>query len=125
MFLFHIEDENGLNPVARSYGKLEPIEIPLDKIDNHIADEIGAEVNGKKSRQIFSCSKSLGIGLFKYNFLTDNPLHIISLDREQILNTVLYKKRIQISIKLSTMILPVSIIPENESHPKAEHPLYC
>lgn len=98
MFLFHIEDENGLNPVERSYGKLEPIEIPSVNVDRHIADEIGAEVNGKKSRKIFSCSKSLGICLFKYNLLADNPLHIINLDRKPKLNTVIYKKRDQYQI---------------------------
>ncbi len=79
MVCFHIEDafEQRMDYMAnRSSCPL----IDKTQVDTFIANEIRLQVNGDQQRSIFSASKSLGVVLFKYNKIGDNPLHIIPID---------------------------------------------
>lgn len=78
MMLFRIEDISGSEPNLRKYNADDFIEPTVDKsqIDNFIASKIRDEVNGSKSRELLSYSKSLATCLLKYNGFTDNELHV-------------------------------------------------
>lgn len=79
MAYFHIEDafEQRMNYETNT-SALTLIE--KTQVNNFIANEIRLQVNGSQQRSIFSVSKSLGIVLFKYNKIGDNPLHIIPIN---------------------------------------------
>lgn len=76
MTYFHIEDafEQRINyeTNTQSYQLINKAQA-----DTFIANEIRLQVNSSQQRSIYSVSKSLGIVLFKYNKIGDNPLHII------------------------------------------------
>lgn len=76
--LFRIEDISGFNPNLRIYNVDESAKPLVDKtrIDEYIALKIREEVNGAKSRELLSYSKSLATCILKYNKYTDNELHI-------------------------------------------------
>lgn len=76
--LFRIEDISGFNPNLRIYDVDESTKPLVDKtrIDEYIALKIREEVNGAKSRELLSYSKSLATCILKYNKYTDNELHI-------------------------------------------------
>ena len=76
---FRVEDENGLSPNLREYGcnNSYNTKVNASNADKLIAQEIREQVNNSNSRSVFSYSKSLGIVLFKYNFIADNPIHFI------------------------------------------------
>lgn len=78
MILFRIEDVSGFDPNSRNYEQSEYSSdiINKDQFDNIIANRIKNEVNGAKSRNLHSYSKSLATCLLKYNKYTDNELHI-------------------------------------------------
>lgn len=82
MLCFRVEDENGLEPKAREYGWNTSFatHVNASEADELIAQEIRRQINGSNDRSIFSCSKSLGVVLFKYNILSDNPLYLIPFD---------------------------------------------
>lgn len=79
MVCFHIEDafEQRIDYMANTSSC--PL-IHKTQVDSFIANEIRLQVNGDQQRSIFSASKSLGVVLFKYNKIGDNPLHIIPID---------------------------------------------
>lgn len=79
---FRVEDENGYDPNLRKYGSEYSCNTPVDACDADIliANEIRGQINNCNNSIIFSYSKSLGIALFKYNYLTDNPIHLIPLE---------------------------------------------
>lgn len=80
---FRIEDNNGFNPKLREYNK-DSFESPFIKssdADKYIAEEIRKEVNGANERSLFSCTRSLGVALFKYDYYADNFI-IIEYDLE-------------------------------------------
>lgn len=76
---FRVEDENGLSPNLRSYGWDDSYSTKVSTYDADklIANEIREEVNNSNQRKVFSCSKSLAVTLFKYNYIADNPIHLI------------------------------------------------
>lgn len=79
---FRVEDENGIFPNFREYGWDNSYNTPINACDADalIANEIRSQVNNCSNRSVFSYSKSLGIALFKYNYITDNPIHLIRID---------------------------------------------
>lgn len=76
--LFRIEDTENESGVKRQYTRSldELPKMYLSQMNQYIANEIRKEVNNTNDRQLLSYSKSLGICLFKYNYYTDNELHI-------------------------------------------------
>lgn len=76
--LFRIEDISGFDPNLRTYDAYDftrPV-VSKAQIDIYISSKIRDEVNGSKSRELLSYSKSLATCLLKYNKFTDNELHI-------------------------------------------------
>ena len=76
--LFRIEDTENIAGVKRQY-TLSWDDLPrmyLSQVNDYIANEVRKEVNNTNDRQLLSYSKSLGVCLFKYNYYTDNELHI-------------------------------------------------
>lgn len=76
---FRVEDENGVSPNLRTH-LYEPTKISSSSADEFIANQIREEVNNCTNRSIFSYSKSLGVVLFKYNYVSDNPIHLLMTD---------------------------------------------
>jgi|GEM_PF-6122264 len=76
--LFRIEDISGFDSKLRTYDVEEFITPLVDKelVDKYIALKIREEINGSKSRDVLSYSKSLATCILKYNKYTDNELHI-------------------------------------------------
>lgn len=76
--LFRIEDISGFDPKLRTYDVDEFTTPSVDKeqVDKYIALKIREEINGSKSRELLSYSKSLATCILKYNKYTDNELHI-------------------------------------------------
>lgn len=76
--LFRIEDISGFDPKPRTYLVDEFTRPLIDKeeVDKYIALKIREEINGSKSRELLSYSKSLATCILKYNKYTDNELHI-------------------------------------------------
>ena len=76
MIIFRIEDENGLDRQMRiEIGNIIN-NIDSKDADAYLANLIRKEINGSKERNLYSCSKALGVVLFKYNFVADNPINI-------------------------------------------------
>lgn len=76
---FRVEDENGIFPQLREYGCGSSYNTRVNACDADvlIAQEIREEINNSNQRNVFSYSKSLGVVLFKYNYVADNPIHLI------------------------------------------------
>lgn len=78
--LFRIEDISGIDPKLRTYdvGEFTAPIVEKNQVDKYIALKIREEINGSKSRELLSYSKSLATCILKYNKYTDNELHICS-----------------------------------------------
>lgn len=89
--LFRIEDVSGFDSNLRLYNPdiYNSISIDGAQFDKTIATMIRNEVNGAKSRNLHSYSKSLATCLLKYNKYTDNELHVF-IDNAKYYDKVFY-----------------------------------
>lgn len=76
--VFRIENRDNLNDRCRMYNQLPTI--PLADLEHYMATEIRKQINGTMDRKLFSCSRSLGVCLLRYNKYTDNELYIGDYD---------------------------------------------
>lgn len=76
LLYFRVRDREGASPKLRGYGK--DMTEPMDSfcVDEVIAQEIRQQVNNWDNSDVFSYSKSLGVVLYKYNRIADNPIYI-------------------------------------------------
>lgn len=104
---FRVEDKNGLSPNLREYGCGNSYNTPVDAYNANtlIANEIRYQINNCNNRSVFSYSKSLGIVLFKYNYIADNPIHLIPIAKD---NSVEFDV-IDNDVKLKNFSMPYDI----------------